>query len=44
MEEGISDKKNDKSENNDDIKEAECLDYINNNKNEKYDEKKMNMK
>ena len=37
MEEGVSNKKNYKSENNADRKEAGCLDDINNNKNEKYD-------
>ena len=40
MEEGVSDNKNYKSENNDERKEAECLDDRNNNKNEKYDEGK----
>ena len=38
MEEGLSDKKNDKKENIDERKEAEFLDDRNNNKNEKYDE------
>ena len=44
MEEGVSDNKNYKSENNDERKEAECLDDRNNNQNEKYDEGKMKMK
>ena len=40
MEEGLSDTKNDMSENNDERKEAECLYDRKNNRNEKYDEEK----
>ena len=39
MDEGVSDKKNEMRENNDERKEAECLYDRYNNRNEKYDEK-----
>ena len=44
MEEVVSDKKNHKSENNDERKESERLDDRKNNISVKCDEKKMNMK
>ena len=44
MKEGASDNKNDKSENNDERKEAECLDDRNNDKNKNMMRKKMRVK